>query len=481
MKWLVALLMSYFVVRLLFFASSISHDVPPDEVTHFGLAMVFSRVLLLPENSPDTFQHGLVTNIPWLYSWIMGKLLALNYFGITDLLFLRLLNIPLALGTVLYSWSTLRLLTDDRLTQLVLVVVMTNTLMFSFLSASISYDNLANLLSAMAVYYLLAFFKERSGHLLALSLISQLAGCLTKISLLPLSLTLILLLVVHERRELRRLPSTAKSYFRESGRRGIALSLAVCAGLLLNLHLYGGNYLHYGKVNPAMADILPMESTMQYRLAARETIFVAFKENRISLPEAMEMTSHIRHGGDRAGTAYLLQNLANRRQVGEELMGPIAYIIPWAQRIMATVYGILGHISMFNEGVTLWPVAALIACAGLSILLRWQPGDASGSPNYLAVIFSSYALFVMYAFNYRIYLYFESFQIALQGRYLFPVLGPFYVLFSYYLMRLFKRRGARLAAALTTTIVFAVSDFPFFLSHATPAWFTVLPRFLFPH
>src|ERR1035437_8987005 len=189
-KWIVITLLVYFGVRLLFFATNISPYVPPDEVTHFGVCRIFSKVFLLPGNSPETYQYGLVTNIPWLYYWIMGKLLFFNFFGISDLVFLRLLNIPLAFGTIYYTWRLLRLLTDDRLTQLLLIVAMTNTMMFSFLSASVSYDNLTNLLAAMSVFYLFAFFKERSGVMLLISYLCQLAGCLTKITIFPLILIL---------------------------------------------------------------------------------------------------------------------------------------------------------------------------------------------------------------------------------------------------------------------------------------------------
>ena len=206
LKWSTAILLAYFGIRLVYFALNISAFVPPDEVTHAGICTVFSKVFLLPDNAPETYEFGLVTNIPWLYYWTMGKLLHLNFVGLPDLVFLRLLNIPLAFGTVYFARRSLLLLTDDRLTQLLLVVAMTNTAMFSLMSASVSYDNLTNLFAAMAVCYLLAFFKKRSGSLLAAAFLVQLAGCLTKITFLPLVLVLNLLLVIHEARKLYSLP-----------------------------------------------------------------------------------------------------------------------------------------------------------------------------------------------------------------------------------------------------------------------------------
>ena len=203
LKWGLRLFLAYFFFRLIFFALTIPASIPPDEVTHAGICRVFSTVLLLPDNTPETYEFGLVTNIPWLYYWIMGKLLHLNFFGIPDLVFLRLLNIPLAFGTVWYALRLLRLLTDSRLVQLLLLIAMTNTPMFSLLSASVSYDNLANLLAAMAIYYQFAFFKSPSGGLLAASLLCQMAGSLTKITFLPLILALNVLLVIYAGKDLR--------------------------------------------------------------------------------------------------------------------------------------------------------------------------------------------------------------------------------------------------------------------------------------
>ncbi len=66
---------------------------------------------------------------------------------------------------------------------------------------------------------------------------------------------------------------------------------------------------------------------------------------------------------------------------------------------------------------------------------------------------------------------------GLQGRYVFPVMGAFYVCFSYYLMRLFRRDSFRLGLAIAAAFVFVASDFPFFLYHATRNWFAILPPF----
>jgi hypothetical protein len=476
LKWPVIILMVYFGLRLLFYAVAISPYVPPDEATHFAISEIYSRVSLLPENSPATYSYGLVTNIPYLYYWLMGRLLTLNVFGIPDLLFLRLLNIPFAFGTVFFVWRTLRLLTDDHLTQFLLIVAMTNTIMFSFLSASVHYDNLRNLFAAMAIYYLLAFFRNRAGSLLAASFLCQLAGSLTKISVLLLATILSVLLLVHEFRNLRRLPRALVEYLRGMNWRRLGLVFGIVVGLALNIQLYGGNYLNYGRINPDMSHVLSPDKAMQYRVIARNKIFILFKEGKVSFEQAMAMTSQIKHPGDRFGAMQLIVNYYNLRQAGVRPAGRGEYMLFWVRQMMSTIYGILGHLQMLNEGPTLWPFYALFLMAGLGLLIRWRPWEAGWLPSCLIVIVFSYSLYLMYEVNYETYLEYWSPTLALQGRYIFGIIGPIYVLFSYYLLRLFRGQRMRFALAVAASLVFIAFDFPYFLLHVTPQWFAPLVR-----
>jgi hypothetical protein len=474
--WFMSVLLLYFGLRLLYLAVNISPLVPPDEVTHFGVCKIFSTVFFLPENSPASYQYGLVTNIPWLYYWIMGKLLYLNFFGISDLVFLRLLNIPLAFATIYYVWRTLRLLTDDRLAQMLLIVAMTNTMMFTFLSAFVSYDNLANLLAAMALYYLFAFLKERSGAMLTLSFLCQLAGCLTKLTFLPLVLILNIVLIVHEVRKLPRLPAALMDFLRTSCRRRQGMMLALLLGLTLNIVLYGGNYIRYRSIAPDMATVISVESAMQYRLAARGYILSMFKEGRISKEQALVMASRIKQPDDRASTEYTIESYEELKNSGFKTMGLATYIPRWIETMAAGIFGIFAHLAISNFWPTIAPIAFLGVLTIIAFIIRWRPWDADGLSTYLAVIAVFYGAFLMYGVNYRDYLDSGAFYTALQGRYIFPVIGPIYVLSGVYLMRLFKGKAARLTVFALAVFILIVCDFPFFLSNITPEWFAWTPK-----
>jgi len=476
LKWIVTTLMIYFGLRLVYFAATISPYVPPDEVTHFGICQVFSGVFLLPPNSPASFQYGLVTNVPWLYYWVMGKLLSLNFFGVPDLVFLRLANIPLAFATVYYVWRLLRLLTEDRLAGVVLVAALTNTLMFSFQSAAVSYDNLTNLLAAMATYYLFAFFKERSLPRLALALLCLLAGCLTKVTYLPLALLLALVFALREARRVPELLRAGRQALKSCDWRGGALLAAILVALLLNLNLYGRNYLRYGTVAPSVENVLPFEQAMKHRLTARNRIFAMYKEGRITVEKAKEMASQISHKGDRQDTINLVQNYAGLEQAGFRPMVVAPYSAMWILQMLSTSFGIKAHIGMPNQGFSFIPLTVLILFVLASYPVRWRPRDLGGFPSCLLAIPACYAAFLVYKINYPAYVDSKDIVLTVAGRYLFPVLGPLYAVSSLYLMRLFKGYRARLALAAFAVLVLVGSDFPFFLSSVTPEWFDWTPK-----
>jgi hypothetical protein len=79
----------------------------------------------------------------------------------------------------------------------------------------------------------------------------------------------------------------------------------------------------------------------------------------------------------------------------------------------------------------------------------------------------------MYYVNYDGYLYSATPRAGLQGRYIFPVIGPIYALSCFNLLRLFPGRRLRLAIALAAAFVFIALDFPYFLVHVTPEWFAL--------
>ena len=99
---------------------------------------------------------------PYLYHWLMGRLLALCPFtGADALVFLRVVNVGLSLLTLMFAQRAVALFATSPVERLVFLLMLTNTLMFTFLSASVSYDNLANLLAALSFCSLFGYCRDR--------------------------------------------------------------------------------------------------------------------------------------------------------------------------------------------------------------------------------------------------------------------------------------------------------------------------------
>jgi hypothetical protein len=323
----------------------------------------------------------------------------------------------------------------------------------------------------MAIYYLFAFFKERSVYDLALSILSILAGCLTKITFLPLAVMLGILFVLHEIRYISKLPSALKEYFKVSGRLTIVVPAGLIVGIVLNVQLYGGNYNNFGTINPGVEDVLNFEKAMQYRLTARNHIFKLFRQGEITIEQAMELAKKITHPGDREDAVSLVENYAYLQAVGFKPLGPLPYTALWIQQMLSTSFGIKAHISMPNHGFSFIPLTLLILCLLTAYVVRWRPWDLNWLPASLMGISFCYAAFLVIKINYPNYLDSWDIVLTVAGRYIFPVMGPVNAVSSLYLMRLFKEEKGRLVLAAVAALILITSDFPFFLSNATPAWY----------
>jgi hypothetical protein len=153
-------------------------------------------------------------------------------------------------------------------------------------------------------------------------------------------------------------------------------------------------------------------------------------------------------------------------------MGLPAYLSFWVKAMLHGTYGIFAHLPVPQSGIRMNMFRGLFLLAGLSFLIRWRPREAGWYPACLAIIAGFYGVFLMYVINYGSYLDSRATWLGLQGRYIFPVMSPIYVLLSYYLMHLFTCRRAQIVVFSVATMIFIASDFPFFLSFATHDWFT---------
>jgi len=455
-------LLVYFALQLCFFALRIHPDVPPDEFAHLGIARLYSSHLLLPADAPETIEYGAIAGQPYLYYWLAGKLLWLDVFGLSERTFLRLVSALMAMGTVVYGLRWSALVGASPWARVLLAVFLTNTLMFTGIGAAVSYDALVNLLSAMAIFHLYRWLRERDpSDLLWLSGLT-LAGCLTKTSFLPLAPIFALAVLLGR--------GTLPSFTR----RQLPAVAAVALLALANLVLYGGNYLAYGGLTPELEQLVGRGEAVQNRIVARAEILRAYREGRMDFGQAKLATRSIQHEADRRSTLALLHQT---RRVGDHRLGLGPYSMVWGRLMLTRTFGYFGHRSL--------PIAPRIQLAFASIALigllcfagsrlhgAGDPQPGLGRGLLLAgSIAGAYVAVLIFGVNRPTYLETGLIDLAVQGRYVFPVLVPIAGFVAVSLAQLAPTR-LRLPLSAAVALFFLYRDLPYFLLNTTPQWFT---------
>lgn len=464
------LMLVYFAAKACSFAFRIRALVFPDEASWFGMVEVFSRSLLLPVDSPESYPFGLITHIPSLYFFLMGKVVLCNIFPVSDLVFLRLVNVLISVVTVIYGWRLAKELGFSLPVRFLFLIMLTNTVMFTFVSAAVSYDPLSTLFAALSLYYLILFLRGRLLANLLLGCLFSLAGTLTKSVLLPYCLGLLLALAFNER---KRLLGAMKSFsFHLVSFRGRDAVLAVLCFCLFgaNLALYGGNYLRFGTVLPAMNQVLPIEACLQNRLFARDYAVREYQSGKLTLLEAQRIVLQIRDPGDRAAAWNRLAEAVNVKQQGASpRMGRWRYAREWVEVVVSRTYSVAAHLSLFKYPRDFYPYYATFLLAALMWAFRGRGLFLPGM-GAVSIVAFFYSLFLMQVVNYMIYTVTGSMGLALTGRYMFPVLIPLYLLTAQGLIAK-TPRWWQIGVGLAVAIVFVAGEFPWFLRNAGPEWY----------
>ena len=470
---IIALALVYYVFRLVCYAFWLHAYVPPDEVDLFARVQFFSETAFIPADTSETAVHGLIGHSPFLYFWVMGKLLLLNIFPVSDLVFIRLANVPLAIATVLYAYRLIGLFTENRIARVLLVIVLTNTLQLTTLSASVTYDNLATLLGVAGSYYLLRLFSDwhvttalKFGLALAL-------GCLTKIPFLPVAGVLGIALIIRRRKTLRRdLVETARVLRRPSKTQvALLVPLAICVALCAEMHL--GNLVRYGTLTPQATDMLPLEDALRYRHARRNWVIQEFKSGRLTWDQALAEVAKIQNRGNRNRTELLLHRAREPELVEASRVGRDTYAFLWTQIMIDRIVGYQGNgdkVMTLGRGVSYIVFGLMIACL-LLFVRRAKVSDADGVPWYAFWICLAYAMLLMWTVTYPIYIEFGSIDNYVNGRYWFPLLPLLYCIGARYGLASHSRR-VQLAIAVAVSAFFIYTDLPTFAANLSRCWFT---------
>jgi len=438
-----AALLAIFVAYIVFIALHVDRAIVPDEVYHYLFSQHYAATWGIPKDTPETWSYGwFIKQNPFLYYWLNGR--ALNFIrfvvpSVSDwqqLVFLRLLSTIYVLGTVIFCYLLSKEVIKNKWWQLLPPFLLTNTLMFVFLSGGVNYDNLANLFCMAGLYFLARVFTRKNFILNSLAwMISISLGTLTKYPVVPLALAMGVAWVIF-------IFVNRKTIFplQFKGVKLISLGVILLGLFSANTAIYGVNLVRYQSLTPGCTDILTQEQ-------CSETYFVK-RYNEIGLDHKLSIVESIQAG----------------------YPNPLEYVVDqWIPTMLYRIYGIAAHRFYMPSHIIILFRLLLLWVILLAFRYIRKPSFAIYS---LAGIFIFYALVLLYM-NYNSELLYGFQHIAFQGRYLFPVIGAAYVLVAYLLTKVENKFLQYGTLAATAAIFFAGGPIKFILHYNTifQGWF----------
>ncbi len=420
---LLVLLMIIFALYSIFLAVHLQVGIIPDEVAHFKFSMYFASTLGIPRDAQQTLETGwYITHNPVLYFWINGRVINLFALFLPSatsrqvLVLLRLTSVVYSLVTVFFCYKLSKEIISNVWLQLLPAFLLTNTLMFVFLSGGVSYDNLTNMLCMMGFLFEVRafsgknFFTNSTAWMICIGL-----GTLVKYTVVPLALFMgiawVIYLFLH--RKVIRKEKIRKNCL-------IPLSLVLVLLFAVNIGIYGVNLVKYHSLIPDCSALFTQE---QCELSP----FVQ-RYHEIALDHKLTIVESVQLG----------------------YPNPLEYVLDsWIPNMLYRIFGILGHLSYFPSHIIIFFRLLLLWI----LLLAFRYIDR---PSFILI--SLVCIFILYAFvllymNYNSELTYGFKQIAMQGRYIFPVIGPIYVFISYVFIKV-NNRALRLATIFLSIALF---------------------------
>jgi len=335
-----------------------------------------------------------------------------------------------AAGTVSFAYLLSKELIKRKWWRLLPVFLLTNTLMFVFLSGGINYDNLVNLLCTAGLYFLARVFNRKSFLPNSLAwMISIALGTLTKYTVLPLALAMgvaWLVFLIKNRKTI--LPIKIRGWAQWAL---LALFALLAAG---NLAIYGVNLIEYQAILP------PCESILTQEQCALSVFKV--REDTLGLDEKLTLSESIKQG----------------------YPGPIRYFFTlWLPTLIIRIYGILGFRTYYPQSVQIAHLALFYSILLIAIL--YYRDFSLTTLSFLGILcFYGLTLFLK---NYNTELIYGFKTVALQGRYIFPVIGIGYIFGTKILFSINNKSIQYACLILTMAVYFLTGPLNFILQSST--------------
>lgn len=439
------LLLVVFLTYSLFVATHLQRGIIPDEPAHFLFSKHFASTWGIPPDTYETFSRGwYIEQNHFLYHWLNGRIINIIFLitpSITDwqlLIILRMINSFYALGSAIFVYMMSSEVIKYKWWRLFPVFLLTNTLMFVFLSGGVNYDNLAVLLSTIGLYFLVKVFTRRDFLTNSLSwMISISIGTLVKYTLLPLALgmSIVWAIFFFNNRKLL-LP------IKFNTTKVIILLVVFLALALANFSIYGVNLIKHQSILSPCKAILSEDQCQISPYVQRY--------NKFGLDEKLSLIESIRLG----------------------YPNPVEYLIKsWIPLMLTRIYGILGHKVYYPLHTIFW--FELLFYWMVLLLFKYWRRPSNMVLSFLGIIVF-YALTV-FLISYDSELLFGFKNFLIQGRYIFPVISIAYVLLTLLTLQIPNRILRRISLAYIMILFFIAGPVTFILKYNSQfsGWFLI--------
>jgi hypothetical protein len=433
----------FYILTILLFvfeASSLAikngFPVAYDEAYHFGLIVFFGHHLnpIISSQPPSTYNLGAIVHNPsFLYYYLLSfpyRLIIIFTKSLkTIVILLRLINVVFAVGTLITSRKILKLVGVNKLASNIILLAFALTPIFTVLSSVINYENLMFLLSSVCVYvFLLLVLSMNQGRfslrlLLALITLCMING-MVDFEFLPIFLGIglfILIKFIRGKEIYIKHPSLKKSLGKLSIKDCGLITIGTLS-LVLFLASYGYDLAVYHSPEPQCNQVLTIKDCENYYSWDRN--YVAHLSDK--LPHAITIRSMVH---------YTHQWIGQMRMQLYAAQSPLGKIVPPSPFLLLTV-------------------TVFIIVMAVSFI--W----------YLRVIVNKHRLMVPLVFiliTYVMFLWGREYYdyrmlgvfVAVQGRFLLPILLYFYAMLglgTYYLLKS-NRFGTGLEAVIVSIIL----------------------------
>ncbi|NLN70403.1 MAG: glycosyltransferase family 39 protein [Chloroflexi bacterium] len=407
---LFTLLLFVFAAYTIFLSLNLKPGLIPDESYHFAISKHFATTWGIPNNVPEAQSAGKsLQQNSFLGYWIYGRVLTVFY-SVSPiaadrqaLVILRIVNAMFSWGTVIATYLISKEVIKNKWLQLLPVFMLTNTLMFVFLSAGVNYDNPAILFCSLSLLFFIKALLHKNFVTNSLAWwIFICIACLIKYTILPLTFFMSVLWIIFIFKE-----SPEVSLTSLYNKKNIPLALLLLALIGANFCIYGINLIRYRSIIPACTDVYSEEICVVNTFAIRH--------QEMALPEKLTLKEAFRQGNPE----------------------PIRYVFDfWLRAMLDRIFGIMGHEIYFPISVSYF-LMMLFWSIGLGMRYIQKPDFLFTS---ILTIIIAYAL-VLIRMNYNSELvYGFNTAVALQGRYIFPVITIAYALWGYIMENVTNKR-----------------------------------------